>query len=75
MELPGIPSRLIPSVMGAALAAGSLGGFMGPLIVGYLTDLTGSYLPGFIVCCIMSLSLFVGGLFLPETGPKAKRRT
>jgi hypothetical protein len=42
--------------------------------VGYLADYTGSYLPGFIFCCVLSLSLFIGGLLLPETGPgRAKK--
>jgi MFS family permease len=73
MELPGMTPETGSLMLAFALGAGNLGGFIGPLIVGYLTDLTGSYLPGFFICCVLSLSLFVGGLLLPETGPNAKK--
>ena len=45
------------------------------LLVGYLADMTGSYLPGFIACAVFSLSLLIAGALLPETGPKAKAIT
>lgn len=35
-------------------------------MVGYLTDLTG-------FCAVLSLSLLVVGLLLPETGPGARK--
>ena len=60
-------------VIATAMAISNFAGFAGPLIVGFLTDLFGSYLPGLVVCSLLSWSLFVGGLLLPETGPKAKR--
>ena len=75
MELPGVTPRTGAVVLALALTVGNVGGFMGPLIVGYLADLTGSYMPGFIICCALSLSLFVGGVLLPETGPRAKKVT
>jgi hypothetical protein len=51
---------------------GNLGNFVSPLVVGYLADVTGSYLPGFMVFSALSLSLLAAGLLLPETGPKAR---
>ncbi|MBM4433260.1 MAG: MFS transporter, partial [Chloroflexi bacterium] len=74
MELPDMTPQTGSLVLALALAAGNLGSFMGPLIVGYLADLTGSYLPGFLICCLLSLSLLVGGLLLPETGPRAREK-
>lgn len=73
MELPGMTPQTGSLILALALAAGNLGSFMGPLIVGYLADLTGSYIPGFLICCLLSLSLLVGGLLLPETGPRASK--
>ncbi|MFH1640257.1 MAG: MFS transporter [Chloroflexota bacterium] len=73
MEMPGMTPETGSLVLALALSIGNLGGFMGPIIVGYVADFTGSYLAGFLVCCVLSLSLLVGGLLLPETGPKARR--
>jgi len=73
MEMPNATPQTVAVVLAVALAVGNIGGFLGPLIVGYLTDLTGSYLPGLVLCCVFSWSLFIGGRLLPETGPKAKR--
>jgi predicted MFS family arabinose efflux permease len=73
MELSGINPRTGAIVLALALSVGNVGSFIGPTIVGYLADLTGSYLPGFIGCCVLSLSLLFCGLLLPETGPGARR--
>jgi len=47
--------------------AGNTGNFIAPLLVGYLTDITGSYLPGFVISASLSLFMLVAGLLLPET--------
>jgi nitrate/nitrite transporter NarK len=73
MELPNMTPRTGGVVLAFCLGIGNFGGFLGPVIVGYLTDLTGSYWPGFLICFAMSFSLLVGGLLLPETGPKARK--
>jgi NNP family nitrate/nitrite transporter-like MFS transporter len=73
MELPDASPRTGAIIISVMQCGGNLGNFMGPLIVGYLTDITGSYLPGFIICAVISLGLLVAGLLLPETGPKARR--
>jgi MFS family permease len=73
MELPNMTPRTGGVVLAFCLGIGNFGGFLGPVIVGYLTDLTGSYWPGFMICFTLSLSLLVGGLLLPETGPKGRR--
>lgn len=73
MELPGATPQTGAIMLAVALAAGNLGGFIGPVIVGYLADFTGSFIPGLLVCCALSLSLFIAGLLLPETGPGARK--
>jgi len=74
MELPGMSDRTVVLALGLGIGAGDIGGFLGPLIVGYVTDATGSYIPGLVVCCVISFSLLIGGILLPETGPKMKKR-
>ncbi len=73
MELPGMTPQKGSIVLSLAMAAGNLAGFIEPIFVGYVADWTGSYLPGFITACVLSLSLFIGGLLLPETGPGARK--
>ena len=75
MELKNTSPRMGVLTINAMQCGGTLGAFAGPLIVGYLADVTGSYLPGFIICAVLSLSLFVVGLLLPETGPEARKAT
>lgn len=73
MELPGMSARTVALALAVGTAMGDIGGFVGPLLVGYTADATASYIPGFVGCCVLSSSLLVGGLLLPETGPKAKK--
>jgi cyanate permease len=47
---------------------GNIGNFIAPLLVGYLTDITGSFLPGFAISASLSLFMLLAGLLLPETG-------
>jgi nitrate/nitrite transporter NarK len=54
--------------------AGNVGNFIAPLMVGYLTDITGSYLPGFIISALLSLLMLMAGLMLPETGEGGRAR-
>jgi len=73
MELPNVSPRMGVLVISAMQSGGNIGNVIGPLVVGYLADTTGSYLPGFIICAVFSLGLLAAGLLLPETGYKAKR--
>jgi len=72
-ELPNSTPRSGAFVMFALQCGGNFGAFLGPLITGYMFNLTGSYLPGFIIFAVFSLTLLVTGLMLPETGPAAKK--
>jgi predicted MFS family arabinose efflux permease len=73
MELPDMSMRSGVIVISVMIAGGNIGNFIGPLIVGFLTDITGSYLSGFVTVSVLSLSLLAAGLLLDETGPKAKK--
>lgn len=73
MELPQMTPALVPIVIAAVIGIADLFGFLAPLLIGYLADVTGSYLPGFILWSIVCWTLPIGGFLLPETGPRAKR--
>ncbi len=72
MELPNASWRSGVIVLSVMLMVGNIGNFLSPLVVGYLADITGSYLPGFILFIALSTGSLVAGLLIPETGPKAK---
>jgi cyanate permease len=71
MELPGMTPEKVAIVWGSYLSASGLGMFLSPLLVGGLRDVTGSFLPGFMLCAAAAGSLFVAGILLPrsDTGP------
>ena len=69
MEIPQISLRSGVIVVAMMLVGGNLGNFISPLMVGYLVDVTGSYLPGFITFIVLSYILLLAGILLPETGP------
>ncbi len=73
MEHTGAASGTVSVVLAMAQVAGNVASFISPVLVGYLADYSGSYLPGFIICCILSATLFVCAKYLPETGPKANK--
>jgi cyanate permease len=73
MQLPDMSMRSGVIVISVMIAGGNIGNFLGPLIVGFLTDITGSYLPGFVTVSVLSLSLLAAGLLLAETGSKSKK--
>jgi cyanate permease len=52
-NLEGIGPELTGVAIGLVFAVGEIGGFLGPVLVGTLHDLTGSYVPG--------LGVLVGG--------------
>jgi cyanate permease len=74
MELPGMTPQRASIVIAMSWALGNVAGFTGPLIVGFSADMIGSYVPGLLICSFLSWSLFIGGLLLPETGPRARRK-
>jgi cyanate permease len=75
MELPGITIERVAIVTAAALTMGNLATVISPLFIGALTDALGSYLPSLIVVALLPLTLVIAALAIPETGPKASRRT
>ncbi|SER21209.1 MFS transporter [Natrinema salaciae] len=60
-ELEGIGARLTGTAVGFIFAVGEIGGFLGPVIVGSLHDLTGSYAPGLGLLAAAGLVVAVAG--------------
>ena len=74
MELPGLSVEKVAVTTAAALTLGNLATVVSPLLIGFITDRTGSYTNSFYVLAICSLTVLVAGILLPETGPKRKSR-
>ena len=68
MELPGASPHRVAVMRAAVLTISGIGMFVGPLTVGAIRDLTGSYIPGLALFAVLAWSLVIGGFLLPETG-------
>ncbi len=66
-----VAPREVAVAVGLTRTLFPLGATLGPLIVGALQQSTGSLLLGLSLMAPMALTLFLGGVLLPETGPKA----
>jgi cyanate permease len=53
MDLPSIGAEYTGVASGVYFSIGALFGFIGPTVVGYLTDLTGSFLPAIILLAVV----------------------
>jgi cyanate permease len=74
MDAPEVGSRYMGAAGGMFFCAGETGGFTGPLIMGTLVDITGSFLPGALF--LVGLNLAILGMTLalktqPAAGPQA----
>ena len=69
MELPGMNAARVGIAVAMVLGAANLAGFVVPLLVGYLRDLTGSFTPGLAIACALAPALAACAWAMPETGP------
>lgn len=68
MELPGTDPNKVAITFGTLMSVGSGVAMLAPFIVGFTTDLLGSYIPAFSLFSVLAWSLLVAGILLPETG-------
>lgn len=68
MELPGITPKKLAILNGIFYGIGYLIAFIAPVMTGAIKDHSGSFLPGFVFFALFAWSLFLAGIFLPETG-------
>jgi cyanate permease len=68
MEMPEVGSEHIGAVGGLYFSMGEIGGFTGPFMMGYIKDLTGSFLFGIYFLTILSeAAIIVLGLLKSES--------
>jgi cyanate permease len=67
--LEGIGARLTGTAVGFIFAVGEIGGFLGPVLVGALYDLTGSYAPGLALIGVGGLAVVAAGNGLRRQSP------
>jgi MFS family permease len=59
METPGVDSEYMGAAGGLFFCISEIGGFFGPFIVGYLVDLTGSFMAGAILLALLAAVIAV----------------
>jgi cyanate permease len=59
MEMPEVGSEHMGFVGGLYFSLGEIGGFLGPFMMGYLRDLTGSFIFGIYVLTLVALSAMI----------------
>jgi cyanate permease len=64
MEAPGVGAGAMGAAGGLYFTVGEVGGFTGPAMLGYLFDLTGSFLVGLILNAVVLASVALGCLKL-----------
>ena len=69
MALPGMTPERLAIVWGTIFSVSTFGMFLSPLIVGVLTDLSGSFMPGFAVAAVAAWALVIAGMLLPRSAP------
>ena len=72
MELTGRDPERVALVWGLLITFAGLGMFVAPIMVGTLRDLTGGYLPGFLISSVAALGLLIAGIGMPRTGARPK---
>ena len=65
MEMPGMTPEKVAVVWGLIVTVVGFGSFLSPLLVGGLRDVSGSFLPGFIICAAASSVLIGASVLLP----------
>jgi len=68
-ELFGLKAHGV--IFGMVIFSGAIGGCLGPVMVGYTFDITGSYQLGFLICALLAVTSFIIALWLRPTDSKA----
>jgi cyanate permease len=66
MELPNARPEEVAVIFAVLMALSGSATFLAPFLVGAMTDMFGSYIPGFTIFAISAWSVLVAGIFLPE---------
>jgi len=66
MDLPQVGAKFIGVASGILFSIGGIGGFTGPLIVGFLTESTGTILTGIIALTVLVEAMLIPTLLIKE---------
>ena len=71
-ELPGATPQKAVNMMSVFWAVSYIVATLVTWLVGKITEISGSFITGFIIASIAGTSMFIGSFFLKETGKKPK---
>lgn len=66
MEMPEVGARYLGAAAGLYFSIGEIGGFSGPALVGFLADLTGSFLAGIFALSVVMFLMIIPALRLKD---------
>ena len=66
MRLRGMTPEKVSVFWGFIVTIAGFGMFLSPIVVGGLSDLTGSFNPGFVICAVIACSLLVASILIPK---------
>lgn len=69
MGLPGMTPEKLAIVWGVIFSVSSFGMFLSPLVVGALSDVYDSFIPGFAVAAATAWAVIIAGFLLPRSAP------
>ena len=62
-----VPAR-VAIVWGSLITFSGFAMFVAPIFVGFIRDVSGSFLPGFFICSVAAWALLAAGIFVPLAG-------
>jgi len=73
-EIPGIKPQEVAVATAFVMSVYMGGAALGPIMAGYIADASGSLRFALGVTCVFPFLLFIAGLLIPETGPRARTK-
>jgi NNP family nitrate/nitrite transporter-like MFS transporter len=70
MDLPDMTPERVAVVWGTFVTVSGAGMFVSPLVVGAIWDVSGSFVPGFMIFAVGAWFLVIAGLSIPKTHTK-----
>ena len=75
MELAGMVPGNVAIVWGTLITGSGLGMFISPILVGFLSDVSGTFTLGFFICSAAAWSLLLAGLLIPRSVSFSQRQS
>ena len=70
MELPDMTPERVAVVWGTFVTVSGLGMFVSPIVVEAVRDMSGSFVPGFMIFVVGAWFLVIAGFFMPKSSAK-----